>query len=72
MNLQTVKPRARRVSYTVGAAMSAYGEAAEKIELWRVTFPGWSVGFCGSTIEGAVELAYKNRLARITGQREEA
>ncbi|WP_163012807.1 hypothetical protein [Burkholderia stabilis] len=57
MNLQTTKPRARIVS--------TFGKPA-----WRVTFPGLHTGFVGVTLDSALGVAYRCRLARITGRRD--
>jgi len=57
MNLQTTKPRARM---TV-----VLGKPA-----WRVTFPGLPTGFVGKTLDSALGVAYRCRLARITGRRD--
>jgi hypothetical protein len=57
MNLQTTKPRARIVY--------SYGKP-----VWRLTFPGSHTGFVGSTLDAAIAVAYRCRLARITGRRD--
>lgn len=70
MNLQTIKPRARLVRRVKCAVVWGSGSSTEVMELWRVFFPGSNVGACGGTIAAATELAYRARLAYLTGASE--
>lgn len=57
MNLQTLKPRAR--------ITHSYGKP-----VWRVTFPDSPTGFISRTLDGAVAVAYRCRLARLIGNKD--
>lgn len=58
--MQTVKPRARphKWNYPGVDETMRYG--------WRVTFPGWGVGFVSETLTGALNVAFQMRLTRQT------
>jgi hypothetical protein len=69
MNLQTTKPKARFVRRQAFVMMGRGGMFVDD-DHWRVTFPDSPTGFTGRTLEGAVAVAYRGRLARITGRRD--